>query len=91
MLVRRDLRSSRILVEMISREADSSGFAEIGQEAQTVLAKIRAQSGDRTAASKQLHLLEARERNAGLLLRAKKTNAVHAMVTNAENPSCVNR
>ena len=81
-----DLRSSRTLIEMTSKTAASSGFAGIVQEAQIVLAEIQAKSGDGAGASRQLSLLEAREKNAGLLLLAKKANIVRLRIASAETP-----
>ena len=81
-----DLRSSRTLLEMVSNAAESAGYAEIAQEAQMIIADIQAKSGDKAGASRKLGLLEARERSAGLLLLARKTNSVHIKVANAGNP-----
>ena len=91
LLAEHDLRSSRTLVEMVSKAAGSSGYAEIMQEAQMILADMQAKSGDKGGASRQLSLLESRERNAGLLLLARKTNTVHMKVANAGNPSSTTR
>jgi hypothetical protein len=86
LLAENDLRSSRTLVEMVSKAAESSGYAEIMQEAQMILADMQAKSDDKAGASRQLSLLEARERSAGLLLLARKTNTVHMRVANAGKP-----
>ena len=81
-----DLRSSRTLLEMVSKAAESAGYAEIALEAQMIIADIQAKSGDKAGASRKLGLLEARERSADLLLLARKTNTVHIKVANAGNP-----
>jgi tetratricopeptide (TPR) repeat protein len=82
LLAKHDPRSARALENMVSKSAALSGYVEIMQEAQMILADIQAESGDRTGASKQLSLLEVRERNAGLLLLARKTNDVRVKAVN---------
>jgi eukaryotic-like serine/threonine-protein kinase len=87
LLAEHDMHSSHTLVEMASKTAGSSGYAEIMQEAQRISAAIQSESGDQAGATKKLSLLEMRERNAGLLLLAKKTNAVQMKIANAGKPA----
>jgi hypothetical protein len=91
LLAGHDLRSSSTLVETVLKASSSLGYEEIMLEAQTILADVQSESGDKVGASRQQSLLEARERNAGLLLLAKKINAVHMKVANAGNPSNATR
>jgi tetratricopeptide (TPR) repeat protein len=76
LLAEHDLRSSRTLVEMVSKMAESSGSADVSWEAQMVLSEVQKASGDAAGALRQMRLLEARERSAGLLLLASKTGTV---------------
>ena len=86
LMAEHDLRSSRTLLETVLKASSSLGYAEIIQEAQLILADMQSESGDKAGASRQLSLLEARERNAGLLLLARKTNALHMKIDKAGNP-----
>jgi hypothetical protein len=86
LLAGHDLRSSRTLVETVLKASSSLGYAEIMQEAQAILADVQSESGDKVGASRQLSLLEMRERNAGFLLLAKKTNAIQMKIANAGKP-----
>ncbi len=71
-----DLRSARTLLEVTEKAAQSSGSAGVSLEAQMALAEVQRASGDASGAANQLRSLELRERNAGLLLLAKKTHEV---------------
>jgi DNA-binding winged helix-turn-helix (wHTH) protein/tetratricopeptide (TPR) repeat protein len=86
LLAEHDRHSSRTQVEMASKASSSLGYAEIMQQAQTILAEMQSESGDKAGASRQFSLLEARERSEGLLLLARKTNALHMKDANSENP-----
>jgi hypothetical protein len=86
-----DLRSAHTLVELVSKSSESSGSTEMAREAQMALAEIQESSGDTSGALKQLNLLEARERSAGLLLLARKTRAVQVNVADSRNVSLPNR
>jgi DNA-binding winged helix-turn-helix (wHTH) protein/tetratricopeptide (TPR) repeat protein len=86
LLAKHDLRSSRALLEPVSKAADSSGFVEISRETQMILADIRSESGDKAAAAKQLSLLAARDRAVGLLLLARETNAAEMNLAKAGDP-----
>jgi DNA-binding winged helix-turn-helix (wHTH) protein/tetratricopeptide (TPR) repeat protein len=86
LLAEHDLRSSRALLETVSKAADSSGFLGIMQETQMLLADIRSESGDKGGAAKQLSLLEARDRAVGLLLLARETNVAEMNLAKAGDP-----
>jgi tetratricopeptide (TPR) repeat protein len=68
-----DLRSARTLLEVTEKTASSSGSAGISWEAQTELAEVQRASGETVSAVRQLRSLESRERIAGLMLLAKRT------------------
>ena len=85
LLAEHDLRSAHTLVEMVSKAAESSGTAEIAWEAQTVLAEEQRASGNAAEASKQLNVLEARERSAGFILLASKTRTVQVIADSSRN------
>jgi DNA-binding winged helix-turn-helix (wHTH) protein/tetratricopeptide (TPR) repeat protein len=81
------LRSARTLVEMVSKAAGSAGSVELTFEAQMVLSELQYASGDAAGASRQMRLLGARERNAGLLLLASKTENLSTARNTARHPS----
>jgi DNA-binding winged helix-turn-helix (wHTH) protein/tetratricopeptide (TPR) repeat protein len=85
LLAEHDFQAAHTLVEMVSKAAESSGTAEIALEARTVLAEVQRASGNAAEASKQLNILEVRERSAGFLLLASKTRAVQAITENARH------
>jgi DNA-binding winged helix-turn-helix (wHTH) protein/tetratricopeptide (TPR) repeat protein len=70
-----DLNASRTLLDSVAKEAEAGGFASLAWEAKTVLAKLQGEGGDVGGATKQLQLIEVRERSAGFLLLARKTHA----------------
>jgi len=74
LLEERELGSSRTLLDQVSKDADAGGFTSLTWEAQTVLAKVQGESGDVPGATRQLKLVEARERSAGFLLLARKAD-----------------
>jgi hypothetical protein len=83
LLAEHELRTSTALLESVSRDAEATGFVALALETQMVRAKAQAEAGDLTGATKQLKLLEARERSAGQLLRARKTNSTAKVMNNA--------
>ena len=75
-----DLRSSRTLLDTVSREADALGFTGLAWKAQTALASMQGGTEDKGRAIRELKQLEARERNVGLQLQARKADAASRLL-----------
>jgi tetratricopeptide (TPR) repeat protein len=75
-----ELRSSRTLLDTVSREADALGFTGLAWRAQTALASMQGETEDKGRAIRELKQLEARERNVGLQLQARKADAASRLL-----------
>jgi DNA-binding winged helix-turn-helix (wHTH) protein/tetratricopeptide (TPR) repeat protein len=82
LLAEHDLPASRILLDKVSQQAETSGFVGLQWEAQMVRARAEGEADDLAGATKQLNALGARARTAGLLLLARKAGANSESGTN---------
>jgi tetratricopeptide (TPR) repeat protein len=83
LLAERDFGSSRTLLDQVSKDAAGGGFSSLVWEAQMADAKVQGEGGDAAGATRQLKLVEARERNAGFLLLARKADAATRIWANS--------
>ena len=75
-----DLRSSRTLLDTVSREAEALGFTGLAWKAQTAHASVQGGTENKVRAIRELKQLEAREWNTGLQLQARKADAASRLL-----------